>query len=668
MESHLDSLETRRAELDATDPDDGAPRTDAERKLWSIWREVLKVGQLGIHDDFFELGGHSLMAMLMLARIQKTFGVKLPLRAVFQHPTIAELASALDSTDKSGIPAPADIIPRVRRDQPLPLSFSQQRLWFLERMYPGSRAYNFQAAIHFQGALQVGALEGSLREIVRRHEIYRTTFIEVDGEGRQQVHEQETFSFRRVDLSGLEREERQQEYHRLVSQELETVFDLARLPLVRWTLFRLAEDEYTLLHVEHHLLHDGWSFHVFLRELLALYDAFAAGRRSPLSDLPLQFVDFACWERGQVKENLKADLDYWKERLAGAPEFLLLPLDRPRPAVQTFRGAAPQVELAPELGRRLRAYSASQGVSPFTVLLAGFVALLQRYSRAADLCLGITDSNRRRRELEDLAGMFVINLVLRIASPPGESFQGLVECVREEVLRAHEHPHAPFEKIVEALAMRRNLAYNPLVQVLFSSQDAPRPPLDLSGLRVWTEEPLSNGTAKFDLNVIVLPWSRTQPKGEGITLVWEYNSDLFDPASMDRMVRDYAKVLETAMAHPDCRLEELPVAGKSAPAGAILPSAPVSSRPAVTRPAERPVDVAIEEVVVEILRDVLGAPWIRPEDDFFELGGHSLAAMQFVARLHRRFGVRLPLRTIFESSSVGQLVMAVAQECDRLHA
>jgi acyl carrier protein len=667
MQSYLGNFESQLAPWQPTESPDDAPRTDAERKLWSIWREVLNIDQLGIHDDFLELGGHSLMAMLMLVRIQKSFGVKLPLRTVFQHSTIAELASAITAAEKCGTPAPIGI-PRVRRDQPLPLSFSQERLWFLERMHPGNRAYNFQAAIHFRGVLRVGALERSLRKIVRRHEIYRTTFIEVDGQSRQRVQEEGTFLLQQFDLSGLEKEARQREYQRLVNQELETIFDLARLPLVRWTLFRLAEDEYALLHLEHHLLHDGWSFHIFLRELLALYEAFSAGRPSPLSELPIQFADFACWEREQIGEHLKADLTYWKERLAGAPELLPLPLDHPRPSVQTFHGTAPHVELAPELCRRLRAFSAGQGVSLFTVLLTGFVALLQRYSRAVDLCLGITDSNRRRRELEDLMGMFVINLVLRVQSPLEETFVGLMERVREEILKAHEHPHAPFEKVVEALALRRNLAFNPLVQVLFSSHDAPRPALELPGLRLRTEEPLSNGTAKFDLNVIVLPWNQAQSQREGITLVWEYNTNLFERATMDRMARDYATVLETAIADPGCRISGLSLAGDTVLAPAITVSTPVTPwQPASARRVEGPIDEEIQGAVVEILQDVLGCGPIRPEDDFFELGGHSLAAMQVVARLHRRFAIRLPLRALFESSSVRQLSVAVAEQCHALN-
>jgi non-ribosomal peptide synthetase component F/acyl carrier protein len=641
---------------------DTAPRTEIEQKLAAIWREVLRTDVQSVHDSFFALGGQSLLAMLMISRVQEAFGVELRLRSVFQHPTLAQLANMIAAARGSEAAALA-AIPRARCDQPLPLSFSQQRVWFLERMHPGNRAYNFQASLHFRGALQLEALERSLGEIVRRHDTLRTSVVEVDGEPQQRVHNQGRFKLTMIDLSRLSPSERARELVRLQNAELQKAFDLTRLPLVRWTLFRLQADEHALLHVEHHLVHDGWSFHVFLGEVVELYRAFAAGRPSPLPELEFRFADFVLWEREQVSgERLERDLQYWTRKLAGAPASLPLPLDHPRPPVQTFRGAAPRFELPKELCRSLRSLAAQRGVTQFTVLLAGFAALLQRYSGATDLCIATTDSNRRRREWEGLIGMLVVNLILRMQVSPADTFEQVLERAREEVLAAHEHPHAPFEKIVEALHLSHNLERNPVAQVMFSSQDAVRPKLDIPGLRLHTHDVLSNGTAKFDLNIIVLPWGETHEEADEVTMIWEYNSDLFEESTIQEMLRDYRDLLQSAIANPARRIGDLPITarleGMRSGSRTIAGGVPVAG---LNNQMEDPINAEIESAVIDILKDVLRRETITREDDFFELGGHSLVAMKVVARINRAFGIRLPLRTMFEVPAVAQLAAAVAE-------
>ncbi|MDQ3942418.1 MAG: amino acid adenylation domain-containing protein, partial [Actinomycetota bacterium] len=559
----LPAPDRTRPELDGTFV---PPRGPIEEMVAGIWAEVLGVDQVGVHDDFFELGGHSLLATQLIARLRETSGVELSMRNLFESSTVAGLAEKvhLAASDEQGREIPS--IQPVPRDGELPVSFSQERVWFLQQLAPENLAYNFQATLRFVGPLDVAALQRSLGEIVRRHEIFRTTFPAVEGRPVQRIHDPWPVTLPVLDVQDAPESEREAEAQRLIGRELQRPFDLTRLPLVRWTLVQLAPQEHVLVHVEHHLVHDGWSFNIFLRELRELYGAFAAGKPSPLPELPIQFVDFAAWQRWwmQEEEVAEAQLAYWKEKLAGSPPVLELPTDRSRPAVQTFRGAAPRVELPLSLCEALRVVSRRERVTLFMTMLAAFLALLHRYTEQEDVCVGTGVANRCLRETEGLIGMIINTVALRTELSGNPTFRELLSRVREVTLEAYAHQDLPFGKVVEALQPERSLSYSPLYQVLFSFHDAPIPDLDFPGMTTSIQEVLSNGSAKFDLNVIAMPRSQyigpSRTAGtDGITLVWEYSTDLFEAATIERMGGHYQALLEGIVADPERRLSDLPL-------------------------------------------------------------------------------------------------------------
>ncbi|HET7229673.1 MAG TPA: condensation domain-containing protein, partial [Longimicrobium sp.] len=349
-----------------------APRTPAEEVLAGIWAEVLKLDRVGVEESFFELGGHSLLAIRVVSRVRDAFAVELPLRALFEAPTVAELAQRVDALRTAGVAVLPAITP-VDRTAPLPLSFAQERLWFLDRLQPGSAFYNIPAAWRLSGVTDVSALERSLGEIVRRHEVLRTVFREVDGAAAQVVAPFAGFTLPVEDLSALADADRQGAVRRRSAEETARPFDLSAGPLFRATLLRLGDEEHVLLIGMHHIVSDGWSLGVLLRELSALYDAFRQGAGSPLADLPVQYADYAAWQRHVLRgEVLDRQLGWWSERLAGAPALLELPTDRPRPPVQTYRGASESIRFPAELLDGLQAVARGEGATVFMVLLGAF--------------------------------------------------------------------------------------------------------------------------------------------------------------------------------------------------------------------------------------------------------------------------------------------------------
>jgi amino acid adenylation domain-containing protein len=517
-----------------------APANSLEAALARIWEELLGLDRVGVRDNLFELGGHSLVAAQIVTRTREDLGLDLPLRDVFEHPTVAELALRLEGLSAARGPERLPPIERAPRDQPLPLSFAQERVWFLNQLAPGSIAYNFQFTVRFAGALDPAALARTLSEIVRRHEVLRTSFPAVDGRPVQVIHPPFAAEVPQVDLAGLPEALREACAERLVHTEIRRGFDVTRIPLLRWHLVKLGERNHLLLHVEHHFVHDGWSLAVFLRELKELYTAFHAGLPSPLPEPSAQYADFAAWQRRWMRgEVLAGQLAYWKERLGGSPPPLELPTDRPRPRAHSFRGGSLRVDMPADLYRDLRAFSRAEGSTLFMTMLAAFYTLLYRYTGQEDVLLGSGIANRRLRETEAMIGMVVNTLVFRTALSGDLAFRGLLERVRETTLGAQDHQDMPFEKIVEELQPDRDLSRNPLFQVLFSFHDAPVPDLDFAGLSGYLFE-RHNGSAKSDLNVVVKPLAE-QRVGRGstgeelLTMVWEHSGDLFERATIERM-------------------------------------------------------------------------------------------------------------------------------------
>ncbi len=538
----------------ADDDPSAAPRDPAEEMLAAIWSEVLGVRRVGIHDDFFELGGHSLLATQVMSRLREAFNVELPLRRLFEGPTVAELAHAVEAALAAGAPAPDGPIPRAPQGAPLPLSFAQERLWFLDRLQPGETVYNLPLVLRLEGDLDVPALAAAIGEIVRRHAVLRTVFVEGGGDPVQRVMPAASRGLEMVDLAGLPAAARERETARLAAEEAARPFDLARGPLLRTALLRLGEGRHALVVNQHHIVSDGWSAGVLVREVGDLYAAARDGRPSPLPELPIQYADFALWQRGWLAgEALARQAGYWRERLRGLPAEIELPADRPRPPVLSPRGAEHRFALDGGALAALSALARREGTTPFMVLAASMLALLSRLSGRDDLAIGTPIANRNRAETEGLIGFFVNTLVLRadLAAVPG--FLALLRQVRETTLGAYAHQDMPFEKVIDELQPERDPARTPFFQVLFALQNTPLPAADLRGLTLAAEEPPSRN-AKFDLTVALAH----DPEG-GLAAAIEYATDLFDPPTVVRFAGQWCELLAAAVARPGSALAALPL-------------------------------------------------------------------------------------------------------------
>ncbi len=526
-----------------------APRTIVEETLCGIWEHVLHLERIGIHDSFLELGGHSLLATQVISRAAAAFNIELPVRVLFEAPTIAKLAEHIEESlqHARGLKIPA--ITAVSREESLPLSFAQQRLWFLNQIEPESRAYNMGSALRLRGSLDVEALEKAVGEIVRRHEILRTSFPAAAGQPRQQIAPFSGFSVPLVDLSGTT--DKEQAARELAEAEAQHVFDLGRGPLFRVTLVRLSEEDHLLLIGMHHIISDGWSVAVMTREFTAIYEAYAQNRPSPLGELAIQYADFAYWQRQWLTDEVLGEqLGFWREQLADVA-VLELPTDYLRPAVPSGRGASVPVGVGAELKGELEEFSRSRGVTLFMTLMACWQVLLGRYAGQEDVAVGTGIANRNRVETEPLIGFFVNTLVLRSRIKGKESFGELLEQVRRQVLEAYAHQDLPFERLVEELAPERMLGQTPLFQVLFVLQNMPQETLRLPGLELslWDS---GHTAAKFDLGISLAP----REKG-GIEGTLEYAVDLFTRERMEGMVRHWTRLLKRVMAEADKPLRDI---------------------------------------------------------------------------------------------------------------
>ncbi|MBB2914097.1 amino acid adenylation domain-containing protein [Streptosporangium becharense] len=514
-------------------------RTPQERALAEIWREVLDVEEVGRTDDFFAVGGHSLSATKMLARVNDVLGRDLPLRAVFETPVLADLADRIRHAPQ----ALSRRVPPAPRDRPLPLSFVQERIWFLQQLDPESTTYNVPRALRLRGRLDVAAIARTLDDLEVRHEILRTTFPEVDGEPFQEIGEPRGIPLTVVDGS----EDLLQEFILTAGQE---PFDLAKGPLLRVTLVRLAADDHVLVVVEHHMVHDGWAQGVFLRDFLELYEAHATGRPPRLPELPVQYADFAAWQRRTFQgERLRSLLDFWRERLRGAPPLLSVPGDRPRPEVLGSRGGEETLFIEGSLARRLREYGRDHDATLFMTMFAAFALLLRERSGQEDIVVGSGIANRQRPELENLLGMIINTVLLRVDLSGRPGFPEVLDRVREVCLEAYAHQDMPFEKLVESLRPPRSLSHTPLFQVMFNFLDTPMPSLLVPGLDVEVLN-AHNRSSKFDLNVVVIPHAGQRlglvsgpDAPERIAVLLEYNTDLFTAATIRGLLAEYLEIL-----------------------------------------------------------------------------------------------------------------------------
>ncbi|HSK78483.1 MAG TPA: amino acid adenylation domain-containing protein, partial [Thermoanaerobaculia bacterium] len=535
----------------------GRPYTVLEALVAEAWREVLGGISVGVEDSFFELGGDSIKGAILVNRLQKKLGQRISVADLFGAPTVAGLAAKLEKGSVEAAP------PLVHQDTPgpAPLSFAQERLWFLQQLDPGTGAYNMPLAFRLRGALDVTALAAAFREIARRHETLRTRYELREGGPVAIVDPEPQTTLPVVDLAALPVIVRDEEARRLIARESYRAFDLARGPLFRTLLLRLAGEDHAVLFATHHIAGDGWSLGLWAGEVEALY------QRNVLPDLPVQYADFARWQRLQEK-TLERQAGYWRSRLAGSPPFLELPADHPRPPVQTFRGEAVSFALPADLVERLRSLGSHHGASLFMTLLAGFQLLLGRLSGQRDVPVGSPIAGRTRPEVEGLIGCFLNTLVLRTDLSGNPTFSGLLERVRETALGAFAHQDIPFEKVLEELAPERDLSRSSLFQVMFNMLNAPAAQLSLPGLTLEGLA-LPEVLAKFDLTLYVAEGE------EGLALELVYNAGLFDRPRMEEMLRQYRGLLAQAADDPGAGIETFSLLTPEAAAVLPDPAAPL---------------------------------------------------------------------------------------------
>ncbi|HHM7238190.1 TPA: pyoverdine non-ribosomal peptide synthetase PvdD, partial [Pseudomonas aeruginosa] len=521
-----------------------APGSELEQRIAAIWSEILGVERVGLDDNFFELGGHSLLATRVISRVRQEQQLDASLKALFERPVLEAFAQGLERTTDA-----VSTIPLADRQQPLALSFAQERQWFLWQLEPESAAYHIPSALRLRGRLDVDALQRSFDSLVARHETLRTRFRLEGGRSYQQVQPAVSVSIEREQFGEEGLIERIQA---IVVQP----FDLERGPLLRVNLLQLAEDDHVLVLVQHHIVSDGWSMQVMVEELVQLYAGYSQGLDVVLPALPIQYADYALWQRSWMEAGEKErQLAYWTGLLGGEQPVLELPFDRPRPARQSHRGAQLGFELPRELVEAVRALAQREGASSFMLLLASFQALLYRYSGQADIRVGVPIANRNRVETERLIGFFVNTQVLKADLDGRMGFDELLAQARQRALEAQAHQDLPFEQLVEALQPERNASHNPLFQVLFNHQSEIRsvtPEVQLEDLRLeglaWDGQ-----TAQFDLTLDI------QEDENGIWASFDYATDLFDASTVERLAGHWRNLLRGIVANPRQRLGELPL-------------------------------------------------------------------------------------------------------------
>jgi len=530
-------------------------RTPVEAALVSIWSQVLRLDRVGVHDNFFELGGHSLLATQVVVQSRELLHVELPLRLMFEFPTVAELARQIEIAQRE---SERRILPPLlgqNRPEILPLSYAQERLWFLEQLELVGSAYNIAMARRLQGSVDVPALGRSFAGLIRRHEVLRTRFEVHEGTPVQIIDAPEAFGLPVQDLADLPGDEREQRVQQFMRQESEHRFDLERGPLIRASLLRLGAEEHVLLVTMHHVVADGWSMGVLTRELSALYGAYVKGYDSPLPELPVQYADYALWQRGWLQgEMLEEQLSYWRERLSGI-ETLQLPTDWPRPAVASFRGAMLRFALSAQLSGALVELSRREGVTLYMVLLGAFQVLLSRYSGQDDIVVGSPIAGRTHQQTEDLIGFFVNTLVMRADLSGNPSFAELLGRVKEMTLGAYAHQDIPFERLVSELQPERDLSRQPLFQVMFGFHNVARVPAQFAGIGV-TSLPVRSTAAKFDLGLHLFEDS-SDTAVSVLHGYFEYATDLFAASSIERLIDYFQRILQGITTAAQQRLTEL---------------------------------------------------------------------------------------------------------------
>jgi len=622
-----------------------SPQTTTERMLATIWTEVLGVDEPGIDDNFFELGGHSLLAMQVVARINEHLNLTLPIRELFERPTIRQLATALTCFGQRTHVGARPVVP-LRSRQNVPLSSAQQRLWFLDQLEPGSPLYNINRALRLSGPLNLAKLERAVQSIASRHDALRTTFVVNEGQPCQRIASETILPCDFYDLRTLPGDSRDREAQRLLTIEAEKPFDLASGPLARVSILRLADDEHILLLSIHHIIADAWSVKLFFQELAACY----SNEEKRLPSLRAQYADFSEWQRERIEGGaLAQQIDFWKQQLADAPLLLDLPTDHARPAAPTSNGGRQTISLDHDLAESLKVAGREENVTLFMLLMAAFKILLSRYSGQQDLLIGTPVAGRPLVETEPLIGCFINTLVVRGDLSGAPSLGEVVQRTRERMLAAFTHQEVPFEKLVEELRPERSLSRSPIFQVMFVLQDETKAELTLPRVEVSPVE-AETATAKFELSLGV-----TQ-KLEALDVWLSYSTDLFEPASIKSMLRDYENILRALVHDREQRISELAALN-------WVPRIRAEVRPATACVLTHREFVAprtpVEERLADIWQEVLCLDAVSVHANFFELGGHSLLAAQVIARARHIFPADLTLRRLFETPTIAGLAESI---------
>ncbi|OJW54632.1 MAG: hypothetical protein BGO67_05225 [Alphaproteobacteria bacterium 41-28] len=533
-----------------------APTTQIEQELVKIWSEVLCIEKIGIHDNFFRIGGHSLLATQVISRIRSIYNVDLSLRSFFDHPTILALSQDIELLKTNDLLSYVPPILAQQRPEVLPLSFAQQRLWFLDQLIPDTALYNVPTALRLSGNLNLQNLVDAFNALITRHEILRTIFPVIEGEARQLIlpHLTVRLSENLQDFSALPESQQRTSVENLASQEAYTPFDLSSGPLIRLKLLKLSSQEHIFLMTLHHIIADGWSMSIFFKELSALYNAYLEDKELDLPPLPIQYADFALWQRNWLQGKvLEAQLSYWKSQLSDIPDLLELPTDKPRPKELTYKGNYYQVTLSKEVKDKLNLLSQEQGCSLFMTLLAAFQILLHRYTRQKDIVVGSPIANRHYKEIEGLVGFFVNTLALKTTFEGTESFLDILHQVKDTTLHAYQHQDVYFDQLVDHLNVTRELNKNPVFQVEFSLDSSlSEAPYFLSGLTV---DPISTSyvVSTFDLKVGALEHE------EGIDIEFKYAIDLFEEETIKRFSSHFEEIIKAILNNPDHLIQTLPM-------------------------------------------------------------------------------------------------------------
>jgi amino acid adenylation domain-containing protein len=530
-----------------------APRNEIEQTLCGIWQEVLGLEQVGIHDSFFGLGGHSLLAIRLISMVREKLEVEIPVRILFDKATVASLAEVLPEYNDALV---LDTIAIADRAQALALSYAQQRLWFIDRM-EGSTQYNMPGGFELEGALNIGALEQSVRTIIERHEVLRTGYITVDGEPVQNIRETFELPLLQTDFSALDEQEQRILIKELANEDALKPFDLSKDLMLRVKLITLTENRHVVLFNLHHIASDGWSTGVLIREFSALYNAYAQQQANPLAPLRVQYADYAIWHRNWLQgEALDNQLNYWQQQLAGIPQVHSLPLDNPRPSQQTYSGAAHAQMFDKELAGAINGLCQAQEVTIFMLLQSAFSLLLGRYSGESDIVIGSPIAGRVHQDVEQLIGFFVNTLVLRTDLSDNPSFIDLLARNKQTVVDAYTNQHIPFEMLVEAINPERDLSHSPLFQVMLSLQNNERLDLGLTGLdhHQLQQQTLS---VKLDLEL------KVSEREDGISLQWLYNKDLFVADTIATLADNFRRLLKAIVATPKQPVYQLPMLGET---------------------------------------------------------------------------------------------------------